>query len=228
MSDTRALVLAKPADGRPAAPSNPVSMGGGRIPSGGQGANNNIKMKSIFDNSSQNNVKFMGQNSVPPRAEAPQRPVVFAKLGQADSDVPTAPEVAPISISTPRADINAVLIREGGPEGLTRKEASDISAALLDAIQQSSSALGDGQVCVGVDSSTLDKAREIQVGLNKFSSTGNSSERLDLDPDEVEIVEKVIECGQVYQAAQAASKGKTIAFVAGGLIIGVVVLLAMS
>jgi hypothetical protein len=57
---------------------------------------------------------------------------------------------------------------------------------------------------------------------------GNSDERLELRPSEIDLIEKVIECGETYRKLEAASKGRTMAFVAGGLIIGAVVLLVTT
>jgi hypothetical protein len=81
---------------------------------------------------------------------------------------------------------------------------------------------------VGVDDGTISSAREIQAGMQRFSVIGNSDERLELRPSELDLVEKVLECGDTYKKLEAAQKGRTMAFVAGGLIIGAVVLLVTS
>lgn len=237
---SRALVLAKsaPEQKSPPIPPIPMQMGSGRVPDGGQGANNNLKMKSIFDGGTSNpqiTAKLMGQRAVPPQEPpraASARPMVYAKMGQ-QSDVPQAPSAptapaAPSGVDLPPTNVQDVLIRESGPRGLTRKEASDIASVLLDSLKSAAAAVAAGQTCVGVDGSTLDTAKNIQSQMAKFGSTGNSDDRLDLESSEVDIIERIIECASVYEKVEAAAKGRTIAFVAGGLIIGAVVLLATS
>jgi hypothetical protein len=79
-----------------------------------------------------------------------------------------------------------------------------------------------------VDGAALDSAKEILSGMKRFTMVGNSSERLELRSSELDLIEKVIECGASYQELRSAQKGRTMAFIAGGLIIGVVVLLMTS
>lgn len=238
---SRAMVLAKPAPEQKAsqtpAPAIPMQMGSGRVPEGGQGANNNLKMKSIFEsggNNPQIQVKLAGARGTQeaPQAAAPQnsRPLVFAKMGQQNDapPAPPAPAAPPPPPTLPPTNVQDVLVRESGPRGLTKKEASDISGVLLGSIKSASAALAAGQTCVGVDTSTLETAKDIQSQMAKFGSSGGSDERLDLETSEVDIIERVIECATVYDKLEAAAKSRTIAFVAGGLIIGAVVLVATS
>lgn len=222
--DKRSVVVAKAVgDERPATNMGvPLRMGGGRLPDGGQGANNTLKMKSIFEGGNSSQVSQVRMASPRPQG----RPLAFARkvMGQESS-----PEAAPPAPPPPPpTNVQEVLVREGGPQGMTRKEASDIAQVLGIAIQSSSEALAAGQTCVGVDGATLDDARTVQAGMSRFASAGNADERLELSPGEIDLIERVVECGMTYDKMKELNKGKTVAFVAGGLLIGAIVLLVMS
>lgn len=223
MSDSRSLVLAKPAGEQKQAkgPSIPIQMGQGPVQQAAQG----VKMKSMFE-SGNSTAKMAGRDNPRPQVVTPDRPIVFAKMGQ--EDAPPAPPELPPMPPLPPTNVQEVLVRENGPKGLTKKEAADINVALIDAIQSSAEALSSGKVCVGVDGAAINSAHEIQAGLEKFSTTAGPNERLDLQASEIDLIDRMIACGLVYEQSAAASKSKTMAFVAGGLIIGTVVLLVMA
>jgi hypothetical protein len=227
-STSRAMVMAKPSGGEPkpapSSPSIPIQMGSGRVPEGGQGINNMAKVKTIFDGSGASANPNLNQVRMAGQKEEPTRTVVIARRAMGQESEASAPSMP----ATPKTDIVEVLIREGGPQGLTRQEAGDIAAALQEAIVSSVSALEAGETCLGVDSVSIESAKDIQIGLQRFSVAGNPMERLDLRARELDLVEKILECGTTYERLKAADKGRTMAFVGGGLIIGAVVLLVLT
>lgn len=237
-AESRPVVIAKAvpdggmsAPAAPAMPNQTLQMGGGRLPDGGHGATGTMKMNSIFqggnNNPQLNAVKVMGNRPLPLSAPT-GRPVAFAKISMGQEAQGTGVPPAPPAPPGPPTNIEEVLIREGGPEGLTRKEAADLAAVLSQSMGMASKALADGQTCLGVDGAAIDNAKDILAGLQRFSAVGNSDERLSLKASEIGTIESILECAMTYERDEAAKKGKLIAFVAGGLIIGAVVLLATS
>lgn len=224
----RPQVLAKAVES-PRAPSQamgmtsgmPVGMAGGRIPDGGHGATATLKPNSIFEAGNHPQMREIRLGTKV--QEAPIRPRVMAKpyMGaEANSAPPSPPE--------PPTNIQQVLKRETPPEGLTVKEAADLAAVLDEAIANSVLALQEGVTCISIDSSAIDEARSLQEGLAGFAAGGAFSERLELRNPEIDLIERMLECGILYQSVKKASTGKTMAFIAGGLLIGAVALLVTS
>jgi hypothetical protein len=96
---------------------------------------------------------------------------------------------------------------------------------LEQAIVAASEAITAGETCIGVDGATIQNAKELQAGLERFATLGNPDERLNLRPGEIATMKSVLECGMTHQRLEQASQGRVMAFVIGGLIVGAVVLL---
>jgi hypothetical protein len=187
---------------------------GGRVPDGNFGVGSQVR--SIFDIPRQ-----------APRAEA-QRPRIVAKaLGQEAPPAPP-PEPAPPPPAAPPPvppeKVEAILRRETPPEGLTKKEAAELAAALTPALENSALALAEGEQCLGVDDSSLKKATGLRDGLVRFAGTAPENARLEIDPADITLLEQVLECSDLYLTKKQAATSKTVAFVLGGLLAGAIVL----
>lgn len=195
----------------------PVQPGmGGRIPDGNN-AGVGAQVRSIFDIPRQ-----------PPHQEAPQRPRVVAKaLGQEapPAPPPAAPAPPPAPPQVPPGKVEAILNRETPPEGLVRKEAAELAAALGPALERTALALAEGDQCVGIDESSLKKATALRDGLVRFATQAPENARLEIEPEDITLMEQVLDCSALYAEKQSAATAKTIAFVAGGLLVGTLVLI---
>lgn len=188
---------------------------GGRVPDGNFGIG--AQVRSIFDIPNQGPVT---------QQVVPQRPRVVAKaLGQ--EEVPPAPPPEPPPPSPPGM-VEAVLKRETPPEGLVKKEAAELAAALTPALENSALALAEGEHCIGIDDSTLKKATGLRDGLVKFATEAPENARLEVEPADITLMEQVLECSALYETKKQAATAKTVAFVLGGVLVGTLVLIFAS
>lgn len=192
---------------------------GGRVPDGNFGIGSQVR--SIFDIPRQ-----------PQRAE-PQRPRIVARaLGQQEAPPatpPPPPEPAPAAPPpVPPDKVEAVLRRETPPEGLTKKEAAELAAALTPALENSALALAEGEQCLGVDDSSLKKATGLRDGLVRFATQAPENARLEVEAADITLMEQVLECSELYLTKKQAASAKTVAFVLGGLLVGGLVLVLAS
>lgn len=144
------------------------------------------------------------------------RPRVTAVMGQE----------APVKTAAPR--VEAILQRESLPQGLTRVEAGELAIALGAAIEKSALALAEGEQCFGLESASLSTVRGLHEGLVRFSTTAPGDSRLEIDPADIQQIDRVLECGMLYDRLKEAQNARTTAFMAGGLVIGAVVLILVS
>lgn len=199
----------------------PVLQGsGGRIPDNNMGIAS--QARSIFDVP-----RAVNQQAAQVQTMA-QRPRVLAKaLGQETK--PEAPAPAPPPPAPPSPpQIEAILKREAPPEGITKSEAQDLALALNPALENSALALAEGEQCFGIDDSTLVKATGLRDGLVRFATTAADSARLQIEPKDIALMEQVLDCSSIYVNRKKADSAKTVAFVAGGLLVGAVVLLLVN
>lgn len=144
------------------------------------------------------------------------RPRVTAVMGQE----------TPVKTATPR--VAAILKRESLPQGVTRIEAGELAFALGVAIEKSALALVEGEQCFGLDSASLSTARGLHEGLVRFAETAPGDSRLEIDPQDIQKIDRILECGMFYDRLKEAENARTTAFMAGGLVIGAVVLILVS
>lgn len=196
----------------------PVQGGsGGRIPDNNMGMS--AQARSFFD----------APRAQPQIQAAPQRPRVTAvAMGQtpapeAPASEAPAPTPAPPAPPTP-PKIEAILKREATPEGLTKAEARDLAMALAPALANSALALAEGEQCFGIDNSTLMKATGLRDGLTRFATTAADNARLQIEAKDITLMEQVLDCSSIYLTKKQADTAKTVAFIAGGLLIGGAVL----
>lgn len=190
----------------------PVQPAGGRIPDNNMGMN--AQARSYFD---------VPRNVSQPQAAS--RPRVKA-IAMGQETPPATPATAPPPPAPPTPpQVEAILKREAPPEGITKAEASDLAAALTPALENSALALAEGEQCFGIDNSTLVKATGLRDGLTKFATTAADNARLQIDPKDITTMEQVLDCSGIYVNKKKADTAKTVAFVAGGLLAGALVLL---
>lgn len=195
----------------PTAPQGiPIQGGmGGRIPDNNMGMGS--QARSFFDG---------------PKTQqaAPQRPRVKAiAMGQeAQPETPAASPPPPTPPTPPQ--VEAILKREAPPEGITKSEAQDLAQALTPAIENAGLALAEGEQCFGLDNSTMVKAAGLRDGLTKFATTAPDNARLQIEPKDITVMEQVLDCSTIYLNKKKADSAKTLAFIAGGLLVGGAVL----
>lgn len=147
----------------------------------------------------------------------PERQRVIAQaMGQNE------PEVGPNPV------VEAVLKREAPPQGLTKGEASTLASDLQNAIEKTELALNEGGQCLNVDQGVLENVKKIQSDLIDFSTDGPENVRADIAAEDLSLIERVFECSAIYAKKKEAEKTATMAFVAGGLLIGTIVLVVVS
>jgi hypothetical protein len=196
----------------------PVQPSGGRIPGNNMGMN--AQARGFFDAPRNVNAAAIA---------APGRPRVQAKvMGQetAPGDTPATAPPPPAPPTPPQ--VEAILKREAPPEGITKAEAQDLANALGPALQNAALALVEGEQCFGIDNSSLTKANGLRDGLVKFATTANDSARLQIDPKDITVMEQVLDCSTIYLNKKKADTAKTIAMVAGSLLVGGAVLWWMN
>lgn len=187
---------------------------GGRIPDNNMGMAS--QARSFFD----------GPRSPAAPPAAPQRARVKAiAMGQEAKPEAPAAETAPPPPTPPTPpQVEAILKREAPPEGITKSEAQDLASALSPALENSGLALTEGEQCFGIDNATLVKATGLRDGLTKFATTAADNARLQIEPKDIAIMEQVLDCSTIYLNKKKADSAKTLAFVAGGLLVGGAVL----
>jgi hypothetical protein len=92
--------------------------------------------------------------------------------------------------------------------------------ALAPALENSALALAEGEQCFGIDNSTLVKATGLRDGLTKFATTAADNARLQIEVKDITLMEQVLDCSAIYLNKKQADMAKTVAFVAGGLLVG--------
>lgn len=183
---------------------------GGRIP------DNNMGMASQARS-------FFDAPRAPAASAEPQRPRVTAvAMGQEATPAPAASPPPPTPPTQPQ--VEAILKREAPPEGITKSEAQDLALALNPALENAGLAMTEGAQCFGIDNSTLVKATGLRDGLTKFATTAADSARLQIQPKDIAIMEQVLDCSTIYLNKKKADSAKTLAFIAGGLLVGGAVL----
>ncbi len=192
---------------------------GGRIPdSSSMGMGMNAQARGFFDGR---------------RPQAPQQPegrprVMAVAMGQQDQTTPNAAAPAPAAPPPPvpptPPKVEAILKREAPPEGITKTEAQDLASALTPALESSGLALAEGEQCFGIDNSALVKGAGLRDGLLKFATTATDNARLQIEPKDITLMEQVLDCSSIYENKKKADSAKTVAFVAGGLLVGAAVL----
>jgi len=190
-------------------PTQPAA--GGRVPDNTMGMN--AQARSFFD-----------KPAPRPQAEAPRPRVMAVAMGQEkkpDAEPAAAPP-PPVPPTPPK--VEAILKREAPPEGITKAEAQDLASALSPALESSALALAEGEQCFGIDNSTLVKAAGLRDGLLKFATTAADSARLQIEPKDITLMEQVLDCSSIYENRKKADTAKTVAYVAGGLLVGAAVL----
>jgi hypothetical protein len=194
----------------------PVQGGmGGRIPDNNLGMG--AQARSFFD----------APKTVAPQA-APLRPRVRA-VAMGQESKPESPATAPLPPAPPSPPkIQAILKRETPPEGITKSEAQELALALSPALENSALALTEGEQCFGIDNATLVKATGLHDGLIKFVTTAPDNARLQIEPKDIALMEQVLDCNLIYLNKKKADSAKTVAFIAGGLLVGAIVLWAVT
>jgi hypothetical protein len=184
---------------------------GGRIPDNNMGMAS--QARSFFD----------APRAPSTQPAAPQRPRVTAiAMGQEAKPEAAAAPPPPTPPTPPQ--VEAILKREAPPEGITKSEAQDLALALNPALENSGLALTEGEQCFGIDNSTLVKATGLRDGLTKFATTAADNARLQIEPKDIAIMEQVLDCSTIYLNKKKADSAKTLAFIAGGLLVGGAVL----
>lgn len=159
---------------------------------------------------------------------APQRPRVKA-VAMGQETPPETPASAPPPPTPPSPpQVEAILKREAPPEGITKGEANDLALALNPALENSALALAEGEQCFGIDQSSLAKATGLRDGLVKFATTAPDNARLQIEEKDISLMEQVLDCSSIYENKKKADSAKTVAFVAGGLLVGALVLLVVN
>lgn len=185
---------------------------GGRIPDNNMGMG--AQARSFFD------APRSAQSAPPQRA----RVTAIAMGQEAKPEAPAAAAAPPPPTPPTPPQVEAILKREAPPEGITKSEANDLAQALTPALENSSLALTEGEQCFGLDSSTLVKGTGLRDGLTKFATTAADNARLQIEPKDIAIMEQVLDCSAIYLNKKKADSAKTLAFIAGGLLVGGAVL----
>jgi hypothetical protein len=146
------------------------------------------------------------------------RVIARPAMGQSDDVGPT--------------DVPGIVSREAASDSATslnRKEAYDIGITLSEAIDKVSAALDSGVGCEGkVNTEKLGSARSLRDRLLKFASSAGAADRLSLDGSDAGAAQTILECSSSLDKAAIGKETKIAYLVAGGLIVGVVTLIAFS
>lgn len=191
----------------PALRSIPVDMGnGGRIPPiGGQASG--TKTRSIFEGGSR-----------PPQGPEPRlassRPKVLAQA------VPAS--------GTSEPELEKIIQHAIPAEGVTKQEASSILAVFGPAIDDAAKALAAGIPCVAIDDTAIAHARQVRDSFQKFITQAGPNDKADLPKESADLIERILECSVSFQGKQDAQGSMTTAFIVGGIVVGAIILYAVS
>lgn len=112
--------------------------------------------------------------------------------------------------------------------GPTVAEAAELSGALADAVRSTRSAAAAGERC-GVDGFALRNAGALAERLGSFSRTAAAGARCqDFTAADAALAERVLGEAALHQTAQDGRDGQVAAYVLGGLVVGAIILYAVS
>lgn len=210
----------------------PLSSGSGRIPEGG--GNASMKQRSVFEGprgagSPLSEVRLTGTG---PRVQqlqvsqaAHSAPPLFSPPPQyaPQENVRRVIGQATVMAAEPReAEIERIIERQLPPQGMTKKEASQLADALSTAVVVSEQALAAGERCFGVDDAAIADAKATRDYLLQFVNTASAADRTNpgrLPKERLDIVERVIECQMAHERLQGQGGPSLLALLLGGAIV---------
>jgi len=154
------------------------------------------------------------------------RPDPFMARAGADRS-PRPMTFAEPMLGTDDTGVMKILQREIPPEGLSSTEAAALAAALTPALAAAANAIQEQVSCGGVDSTIHKEVSVLRDRLERFGSSKNES-KAELSPPEIQKIEAILACQQTYDQVASARKGRTIAFVVGGVLLGAIVIAVIS
>lgn len=170
--------------------------------------------RSIFDSpapgsTAQKSLVAFRPDPFMPRSEPAVRPRTMAQpvLGFQDTD--TA--------------VERLVQREIHPEGINKTEAGAIAAALGPALEATAKAIEDGVTCGKVDSMVYQEVSKLKASLEQFAASGAEG-KAQMTEAELQKIDSVLACQATYQDIESATKKRTVLLVAGGIVIGAIVL----
>lgn len=186
------------------------------------------KTTSPIFNSSNIPPVFKNQEEEPQMRGVPQ---VFAQPASNGSPVNQVDFSRLNSVHIPMGQTPSVEIplrREAPGSMLTVDEAGQLSIELSTALFDAGLALEGGVGCVGLDVESIDEATRILDVIVAFSEEGGGDEGLVLEPEEITAVERILECSNLYRKLESERKNRSLAFVAGGVALGAIILIAAA
>jgi hypothetical protein len=144
----------------------------------------------------------------------------------------TEPEPRPRAFAQPvmgedDPGVMKILQREIPPEGLSSAEAAILASDLVPALDAAAKAIEEKISCSGVDSTVHREVSVLRERLERFGSSKNES-KAELSPPEIRKIQAVLACRETYDQVASARQGRTIAFVVGGVLLGVIVIAVIS
>jgi len=233
---------ARQAPPRPRIQGVPVGPAPARMPDGGKVSS--MRGRSVFDQASfgpgaqVQQIRLVGTSPLIDQAPVPaspqgtlgQRPRVIARPTMGQEETPVTPPTP-----TPRrAEVERIIQREldrprpGPGEGLTREEAAVLANALGPAIDASEKALAEEIQCGRIGSATVLRVRTLREILYRYAEGAETRDLEETTAEDLDKVDAVLACQAVYEQMAAARKEKTIMLVVGGLVVGAVVIVAVS
>jgi hypothetical protein len=137
-------------------------------------------------------------------------------------------EAEPPKPAPRRAEVERIIQREMPSTGMTQEEAALVANALGPAIEASEKALEEGVQCGKIDSSTVRRVRTLREILYRYAEGSDPSELEKTTDEDLDKIDAVLACQAIYEQMAVARKEKTIMLVVGGLVVGAVVLVAVS
>lgn len=177
-----------------------------------------LQKKSIFD----------GANPHAQLSQVNLRPDPFVSRPRPASPRPRVVAQPVLGEDPPESAVKNLLQREMSPQGISGAEATVLAEALKVALEATSKALEDKIACGQVDSVVYQEVKKIQASLEQFGAS-NREGRAELTSDEIRKMDSVLACQKTYEQVSTVKKQRTIAFVAGGiLLVGIVIAVASS
>jgi hypothetical protein len=125
--------------------------------------------------------------------------------------------------------VERVIQRELPPVGLSKNEASDIAAALAAALGTAERAMAEGIACGSLTDASLADARAIRDYLRRFASVARPDEKTErLSSSDFALVDEVLACQETHRQVTEARQGRGAMLLAGGLIVGTIILIVAS
>ena len=225
---------AQQAPPRPRIQGIPVGAAPARMPAGGKVSS--MSGRSVFDlpsfgpGAQVQQVRLVGTSPLIDPAPVPaspqgtlgQRPRVMARPTMGQEPV-TPPIPAPR-----RAEVERIIQRALPGEGLTQEEAAVVANALGPAINASVKALAEDVQCGRVDALAVQRVRTLREILYRYAEGAEPRELEETTAEDLDKIDSVLACQAVYEQMAAARKEKTIMLVVGGLVVGAVVIVAVS